>query len=152
MVVGLLNVIPLVLIILQQLLYELFTLFGDLRFLRELDLSGVQHDLLFEDSVLGHVMTERLHPVYELKEDDSHREDIDLGRDLRTLAIRAPHETLRGKIPVGPDPLTGQPDLGHVRVLHDLAEPEVSDLDQPLVEQDVLGFDIIVDDNLLLRT
>ena len=58
-------------------------------------------------------------------------------------------KTLGRLVPVGAYPLRCKLDL--VLVLsNDFAEPEVGDFDFPVVKDDVLWFEIVVDDYLLL--
>ena len=108
---------------------------------------GIEHDLIFKDPLLRHVVAEGLDPVEQLIEDDPHAEDVDLGGDLRALAVASHHKALWWEAPVGPDPLRRQPNLRDVTRFHDLTEPEVCDLDLPLVKQNILGLDVIMDDD-----
>lgn len=69
-----------------------------------------------------------------------------LGRNLRVFRLV---EALRGLVPVGSDTLAGQLYFVFI-LLYDFAETEVCDLHLTIVEDDVLGLQVVVDDLLLL--
>lgn len=69
-----------------------------------------------------------------------------LARDVGGLRV---DEALRGLVPVSAHALARQ--LNFVLVfLHDLAQTEVSDFNFAIVENDVLGLQIVMDDSLAL--
>lgn len=106
---------------------------------------ALQDHLLLEDLLLGQVVSEGFHAVEHFIEDHSDAPNVHFGADDRRGQPLLEH--LGGQVPVGAHPLGGQGQLTTV-LLHDLAQAEVSDLHFPLVEQDVLGLQVVVDDAL----
>lgn len=141
MVVGSLDVYPLIDVIRQAIPDEILALIADgaLLSIGKVDHTGLQHDTLIQDAHLAHLIAERLLPEDHLVVDDADRPHVHLRR-YHCLLVR--DEALGRQVPVCPHALGGEL---QVFVLGGLAETEISDLDPALVEEDVLGLQVIVD-------
>ena len=136
------NIYPLFHIISQTISDEILAFITNETLLSvgKVDHTGLQHYSLVENPHLTHLVAERFFAEYHLVVYDADGPHVDLGRD-HCLLIG--DEAFGGKIPVCPHPLGRQLE---VLVLGRLAQPEISDLDLPLMEEDVLRFEVVVDD------
>lgn len=88
-------------------------------------------------------MTERFSSVEQLKEYNAERPYVYLGRYLRVVFLKS----LRREVPVCPCALGGEIHAGFVS-LHHFAEPEIQHFDNSLIEHDITGLQVVVDDFL----
>ena len=93
-------------------------------------------------------MSKRLPSKGKLIEYNTDWENINFLWDLRWIFPLSRHKTLRRQVPIGTYTLGGQVHLWLVTLLHDFTEAEVCYLDFPFVKEDVLGFDVVMDDCL----
>ena len=89
------------------------------------------------------VVAKRFLPINQLEENNSHRPNVHLVRYLRRVLLKA----LRGLVPVSSNSLGRQLYL-LVTFIHNLAEPKVSNFDFTVMKNDVLWFEIVVNDFL----
>ena len=95
-------------------------------------------------------MTKWLSAKHQFIEYDPDRKDVDFFGNLRRLFTLALFEAFRWQVPVGAHALACEVHLGLILLLHDLAQPEVSDLDLAFVKQHILWLDVIMDNSLCL--
>ena len=126
-------------VVCQTLPYELFALVRDLRLHGERNFAGVEDGLVFEDGLLRLVVAKGLLAEQELEEDDAHRPDVDLVRNLRAVLL----ETLGRLVPISAYALRSQLDL-LVAFVYYLAQPEVCYLYFAVVEYYVLRLQIVM--------
>lgn len=105
----------------------------------EVDHAGLEHDAFVQDAHLTHLVAEGLLPEDHLVVDHPQRPHVHLGGNHRLLLG---NKALRRQVPVRPHALRSQL---QVLLLGCLAQPEVRDLHPPLVEQDVLRLQVVVD-------
>lgn len=123
--------------------YEVLAGIAHRRSRREHNFVRVEYRLVLEDGLLSLVVAEGLLAEQELEEDDADRPDVNLVGDLRRVLL----EALRSLIPVGADALARQ--LNPLSALvDDLAQAEVRDLDFAVVEDDVLRFQVKMNNTL----
>jgi hypothetical protein len=104
----------------------------------EVDHAGLQHYSLVEDAHLAHLVSEGFFAEDHLVVDHADRPHVDLGRDHCLLVG---HEAFGGKVPVCAHALGGQLE---VLVFGCFAEAEICDLGLSFMEEDVLGFEVVV--------
>ncbi len=107
------DIISLVLIILQQLLYKLLPFLSNHRTAWELHLPRVQHHLILKNPLLTHIMPEGFNPKQQLVENNPNRKNINLRGDFRGF-INTHDEALRREVPIGPNALGGELYFGYV--------------------------------------
>lgn len=123
---------------------ELLALIGNyaLGLGREVYCICFKHDPLIQYSHLAHLISEGFLSEQHLEVDDSDGPDIHFGGNMRLLIC---DKAFRRKVPVRAHSLRCQ--LDDILVCR-LAQAKVRDFYLPLVEQDVLRFQIVVDNFL----
>jgi hypothetical protein len=117
------------------------------RFSRELKLSGFFSDCLFlHDLLLRNVMPERSLAIQQLVKNDSDTPHVNLRVDKGRIGAK--FKALRRLVPIGTHSLRSQLNLFNI-ARHRLTQPEVRNLDLSVMKQDVLRFQVVVNDPLL---
>lgn len=134
-------VYPLLYVVGEAVANEIFAFVADEALLGvgEVDHAGFQHYSLVQDPHLAHLVSEGFLAEDHLVVDHADRPHVDLGRDHCLLVG---DEAFGREVPVGAHALGGQL---KILVFGCLAEAEVCDLYFSFVEEDVLGFEVVVD-------